>query len=511
MLVNNPCVNDSRVIKSAEALVSKTRHVTVICRHAEGIPESESRRGVTYERVGLISSKTGFLKLLVYAFIRWFSVKIRAAASWSRRRFGSLRMDFRRLYQRVRAYVQLSRRKLRNGGIRGVSVACGTLILGSWTFLRLIYKQLFRPCTVYCKLLLRRLRRRFIIHGKPLVRKVERIVRVTLRPFLTLVGTFFESDEFSSAAINHSKTLRPDVVHAHDLSTLPAGARIARRAGARLIYDSHELEMHRNATYKLLVKLRRQRLERKYIRKADAVITVSKSIAKHLRDVYRIKEPTVIMNSPIFEVLATPASDVRTDLNLGLEVPLTVYVGSVTIHRGLEEMVRALEHAPAMHFATVGPRRSETEQELVSIACEIGVIERVHFVDPVHPDQVVGYIRTSDVSVLPIQNVCLSYYYCMPNKLLESVFAGIPVAVADLLEMRRFVEAHGCGLIMDETDPLSIARALLKLMDEREDYVLPVEKRKQLMDRYGWPKQAENLRALYDSLLEPEKTDVKAA
>ena len=34
------------------------------------------------------------------------------------------------------------------------------------------------------------------------------------------------------------------VVHAHDLETLPAAIAVARRAGAQVVYDAHELERH---------------------------------------------------------------------------------------------------------------------------------------------------------------------------------------------------------------------------------------------------------------------------
>lgn len=39
--------------------------------------------------------------------------------------------------------------------------------------------------------------------------------------------------------------LSPDIVHAHDLYTLYAGWLIARRTQAKLVYDSHELELGR--------------------------------------------------------------------------------------------------------------------------------------------------------------------------------------------------------------------------------------------------------------------------
>ncbi|ENO76183.1 glycosyltransferase [Thauera sp. 63] len=323
--------------------------------------------------------------------------------------------------------------------------------------------------------------------------------KLILQP-LKAVYWFHEMDEFESATLQHILQIRPDVVHCHDLSTLPTGASVAGRIGCALIYDSHELEMHRNATYPEAVKRKRRRLEERNIVKADVVITVSESIADHLRDDYRIPRPIVVLNSPDFEHTDEGHKTLRTDLHLGEDAPLAVYVGSVTINRGIENVVRALPFMEAVHFATVGPRRKETEKLLIEIAEELGVRDRLHLVDPVPPNDVVGYIRSADVSVLPIQNVCLSYYYCMPNKLLESVFAGIPVAVANLIELRRFVEKTGCGLVMDETDPRSIAEAVASVIPRRGDFVVTGERLDQLIAEYSWAAQAERLRGVYRDL-----------
>lgn len=512
MLVNNPCINDSRVIKSAEALAQGGWSVTVICRHVEERPATESRNGVTYERVKLIPASTGSIKKLLRAVAAWCSHKLRVTRLPTHRSLTRCRKTcFKHCHHRIGAYLRLGQRKLKNEDIRGIGLALGIFVLVAWPLLQTVYKQVRRPFIVYGKPCLRQLRRPFIIYGKPFVRRLRRGVWLRIRPFVTVVFGFLETDEFGSAAVERAKSLQPDVVHAHDLSTLPAGGRIVRAVDARFIYDSHELEMHRNATYKRLVKWRRQRLERKYIRKADAVITVSDSIADHLRDTYRIKRPRVIMNSPRLEDTKGRSRELRSELSLKKEAPLAVYVGSVTINRGLEQTVRALVHAPAVHFAAVGPRRQETEQGLIDIARELDVLDRIHFVDPVAPNEVVDYIRGADVSVLPIQNVCLSYYYCMPNKLLESVFAGIPVAVANLLEMRRFVERHGCGVIMDETNPRAIAKAVLEVIDAREAFVLSAEQRRRLASEYEWQRQAEKLCDLYGSLVEPKVLAAKAA
>lgn len=440
MLVNNPCVTDSRVIKMAEAVAKTGRRVTVVCRHDGALPMDEERKGVRYVRVEPIP------------------------------------LDWRRLSRRLlgSSFVGPKTKADQNR-----AVACGEV---QDQFKRLSFTKWISN------------RARFII------RPIRLITRLIIRRILRTAYWLFETDEFGSAAEPHVRRLAPDVIHAHDLTTLPLGGRVATKLGARLLYDSHELEMHRNATYPRLVRWRRRQLESKYIRQADRVITVSESIADHLRDDYKIPRPTVIMNAPIFDETIVPDRDIRSDLKLDEAVPLAVYVGSVTVNRGIEHVVRALVHAPMVHFATVGPRRPATEKEVTLIAGELGVLDRLHFIDALRPEEVVGFIRTADVSVLPMQNACLSYYYCMPNKLLESVFAGVPVAVGNLLEMRRFVEAHGCGLVMDETNPKEIARAISVVAADREAYTLCREDREQLAASFGWPSQAARLTALYEGL-----------
>jgi len=453
MLVNNPCVNDSRVIKSAEALVRGGWMVTVLCRHDKSLPLTEEINGVLYQRLE------------------------------------PLPRDVRSLARRLRVYFPGKRGELPSASLVGTKSM--TRVWGIRIFSRLLDR--LRPLSVSKVPRLPQAVRRITVR---VWRKSLRVLSYPAR----MIYRFHETDEFSHVACSRAVQLRPDVVHCHDLATLPAGVSISKACGCKLVYDSHELEMHRNAKYGFATKLKRRRMEWFGIKCADAVITVSESIADHLRDDYRIRRPRVIMNAPEIDEQQRLPRTVRDDLRLSPDTPLAVYVGSVTVNRGLDYVVKALDQYAELHVATVGPRHLATQAELYELALKLGVDDRLHFVDPVPPSAVVGYISTADVSVLPIQNVCLSYYYCMPNKLLESVFAGIPVAVADLLEMRRFVETFRCGLVMDEKSPDAIANAIKSIVKDRRQFIVCDELRQQIRDTYSWMTQARTLRSLYDGL-----------
>ena len=88
------------------------------------------------------------------------------------------------------------------------------------------------------------------------------------------------------------------IIHAHDLGTLSAGVALAKKHGSKLIYDSHELEMHRHIPFTKRQVKRRRAQEASGIAFADSVFTVSQSIAAHLTNDYGIRPPTVIFNSP---------------------------------------------------------------------------------------------------------------------------------------------------------------------------------------------------------------------
>ena len=136
-----------------------------------------------------------------------------------------------------------------------------------------------------------------------------------------------------------------DLVHAHDLNTLPVAAIVAMRRGCRLVYDAHELYPEISTLSK-----REKRIwaviEHRSIRRADAVVTVCQSIADELTRRHRlVSAPTVLLNCPpaaSVPSLAAPVNLLR--IRAGLENsldPIILYQGGFSPNRGLEELLYA--------------------------------------------------------------------------------------------------------------------------------------------------------------------------
>ena len=142
---------------------------------------------------------------------------------------------------------------------------------------------------------------------------------------------------------------QPDVVHGHDGLALPLTVRVAQASGAICVFDSHELEAHRNHPLIWAMRPRIQALERRFLPRVNAVLTVSRTIASHLEEHYAIKRPTVLYNAPPRTPAplpqrwkGSPRMTVRYEAELNATAVLLVYTGNIATGRGIEQTLQNL-------------------------------------------------------------------------------------------------------------------------------------------------------------------------
>jgi glycosyltransferase involved in cell wall biosynthesis len=293
-------------------------------------------------------------------------------------------------------------------------------------------------------------------------------------------------------------SLRPDAVHAHDAAMLLPGLLAARRSGARLVYDSHELARgvpYRSRPWAAVV----AGAERLGVPRADAVIAVSDGIAGRLGESYRLRRPpTVVRNLPDLPPPgAARVPDLRRELGID-DAQLVLHQGAVAAGRGCETLLRALDLLPEAHLLYLGAEGPYAEH-LRAIAAERGVGARTHLLGPVPPQALLSHTAQADVGASLLEDNCENHRLALPNKLFEYVAAGLPVVVADLPEAAKLVRERGIGWCADPADPGSVAAALREALARRADAGLG-ERLARAAAELSWEREKQRLLAVYEEL-----------
>ncbi|GAA2294671.1 hypothetical protein GCM10009853_058340 [Glycomyces scopariae] len=302
--------------------------------------------------------------------------------------------------------------------------------------------------------------------------------------------------------------LAPDLIHANDFQMLGVGARAKLRAAAagrdvRLVWDAHEylpgMKSWKNHPWWKEAQLRH---EREYAPHADAVVTVSDTLAEMMRERHRLPAlPEVVMNVPDTGGGAErPEPGLRERCGIGPAVPLMVYSGAPLEQRGLHILVEALPALPDAHAALVVSyphwRYVKRTQER---AAELGVADRVHVLSYVPHRQVVPFLAEADLGVIPIHHWG-NHEISLITKFFEYSHARIPVVVSDVKTMSELVRTTGQGEVFTAEDTADFTRAVTAVLDDPERYRKAYAERVPL-DEWTWDGQAKRLTGLYGRLL----------
>jgi glycosyl transferase group 1 family protein len=269
---------------------------------------------------------------------------------------------------------------------------------------------------------------------------------------------------------------RPDIISGHDLLALTIGwlSTFFTRKKPKLIYDSHEFEIGRNADRYGFSKWLILHWEHFMIKRSALTVVVNDSIADEIAKLYKLKErPAVVRNIPMgFDINKTECEKVRERLleKLGVE-KLLIYHGLVCKGRGIEATIGAMPKLENVGLLVVGnPDSSEYIDKLRKMSNELNVDTRVEFHEAVPHEELWKFVGAADVGVVMISPVSKSYYYALPNKLFECIQSGTPVVGSDLPEIKRIVNGHKVGTIAKPDDSDSIAAAVKELINSESMY-----------------------------------------
>ncbi|MEU1845330.1 glycosyltransferase family 4 protein [Micromonospora sediminicola] len=308
--------------------------------------------------------------------------------------------------------------------------------------------------------------------------------------------------------------LRPDLIHAHDFRMLGVAARAVERARAqgrdvKLVWDAHEwlpgARPRRDNARWLPAHLG---YVREYVGHADAVVTVSDTLADLLvRDHDLPQRPTVVLNAPVATADpmpgAEPAPDLRARCGLAADTPLLVYSGAMAPQRGVDTVVEALPRLPGVHLAlVVGDPAAGYVRRVVARAARHRVDDRVHVLPYVPHRQLVAFLAAADVGLIPLHH-WPNHEIALITKFFEYAHARLPIVVSDVRTMADTVRATGQGEVFRARDAADLARAVRAVLADPGRYRAVYDRPDSPLPGWTWEAQAERLDALYRRLLTP--------
>lgn len=287
-------------------------------------------------------------------------------------------------------------------------------------------------------------------------------------------------------------SLKPDLIHCNDTTVLPLAIFIKFFTNAKLIYDAHELESNRNGLSKISGKLTLF-MERIFWGEVDGLIVVSNSIDNWYQDNVGRKLSVVILNSPIVstEIDNFDNNYLRERFEIPLGRKIFIYVGILAPGRGVEMILDVFRSQGVVsHVVFLG--YGELAEELIELE---RVYSNIHYHSAVSHENVVAIASSADFGFCLIQNVSLSDYFSLPNKLFEYIFAGTPVVASNFPEISNLVNICNAGVCC-ELDVKSIKNLVHEIEETNLEFQFDFDR----LQAFSWSAQEAKLSSFYSSL-----------
>ncbi|MDQ7047713.1 MAG: glycosyltransferase [Sulfurovum sp.] len=304
----------------------------------------------------------------------------------------------------------------------------------------------------------------------------------------------FKYFEFIYKAVKGYKN--SDIVHCNDLNTLPIGVIIKKffNKDLKIVYDAHEYEINdvpNESKYKIKIKYF---LERFLIKYADKVIIVSDSIANEYVKLYNIEKPALVLNTPSYQEIEKK-NIFRETFGIKPEQTIFLYQGGLSKGRGIEILLEAFKTISDEKVVIVFMGYGPLEALIQEVSKEY---KNIYFHKAVSPDVLLDYTSSADFGISTIEDSCLSYRYCLPNKIFEYLMAEIPVIVSNLYEMKRLVESHEIGIVAKENNSNGLKIAIEEAVKlDKDKLQINIKKLKTI---YNWEEQEKVLLKVYKDL-----------
>ncbi len=302
---------------------------------------------------------------------------------------------------------------------------------------------------------------------------------------------------FWANALRASRDMEFDIVHSHDLDTMPLGIAISRLRGKPLLFDAHEIyyKMVSNEVGPLASLV--WAFEKSMMRRADGVVTVGKVMGATIEDV-RGEAPWIVTTSPDPTVVdGTSPAEVRSRYGLGNGF-LVSYLGSLEPRRFVEEAMSTFRPGGSATFVVAGD--GSLREKVETEAARNPAVKYIGLVDAY---EALRITLASDIVMAMMDPNDPMNVIGTPGKIINAMALRKPVISTRGVDISRIVEENGCGYVIrydrrefsDLVSEAAASPAKLHEMGERGRLCYDRE--------FSWKRSSEQLLAAYRALAGP--------
>lgn len=280
---------------------------------------------------------------------------------------------------------------------------------------------------------------------------------------------------------------KPALLVANDLDTLRPNYRLAKKNNIPLIYDSHEIfcevpELQHTPLKKRIW----ESLEQSIVPHLKYCITVNKSIANWFNEKYKTNFK-VVRNIP--DKIAVDRIKTRQELGLPVNKKIILLQGAgINVQRGSEEAVEAMEFVDNAVLVIIGG--GDVICLLEKMAQRESLKDKVLLLPKMKPAELFQYTCHADIGLSLDKDTNINYRYSLPNKVFDYAYAGVPVLVSPLTEIKAFVEQYDIGICIENHDPKHIAEKMNYMLGS-PDYATWKSNTIKATEENSWEKEKE--------------------
>lgn len=239
------------------------------------------------------------------------------------------------------------------------------------------------------------------------------------------------------------------------------------------------------------------------------VTTITPELKHVLVNTYGMKQDKIgIWTSGVSLENFTNQSNVNDAIiKKGPSKPFTImYHGSYSQYRGIENIIQSLKNLDDeirknIQLLLVGFNMKEIDK-LLLFCNQLGVSDLVRFVPQVPYEKIPSYISVCDVGIIPLPPENEWCRESSPLKTLEYLAMCKPIIATKIPFHQRIFEKGRCGILIENSEPESIAAAITYLYKHKEELDSMGRTGREIVEKYyTWDKKALDLEKFINTIV----------